>query len=157
MPRADSLYTVDVGRATKAAAAEQILEQKAVLAAATDADDAGLLTLAPKARQWRAGEFYAHKEPLMHDGQLYQVAAVGGVTALAHQAPGGEGMLALYRPVDNAHRGTKADPYLFVYGMDVKQGKHYSYNGGVWLWDYADTAACIWHPGQAGVHFWREV
>ena len=45
----------------------------------------------------------------------------------AHQVPGGEGMLAIYRPIDREHAGTAEDPIPWVYGMDCLAGLYYSY------------------------------
>lgn len=106
--------------------------------------------------EWSAGSTYAYNQPLTHEGQLYRVAQAGGVTAIESQPPGGEGMLAVYRPIDVEHAGTQEDPIPWVYGMDCYEGKVYSYNGKLYLCK-GDMLPCVWAPGTEGVHNWEEV
>lgn len=82
--------------------------------------------------------------------------AIGGRSAMEHQPPHGEGMLAVYRPIDKAHTGTQEDPIPWVYGMDCTAGLYYSYNGVVYLCK-ADMKPCVWAPGTAGLWQWEAV
>lgn len=88
------------------------------------------------------------------DGQLYRV--VQAVTPQEHQPPDGEGMLAIYRPIDEEHTGAQDDPIPWVYGMDCEQGKYYSYGGKTYLCNLT-MPACVWAPGTAGLWQWTEV
>ena len=95
------------------------------------------------------------KDTIINDGgTLYRV--VQEVTPQAHQPPHGEGMLAVYRPIDTAHAGTKEDPIPWVYGMDCASGLYYSYNAAVYLCK-ADMKPCVWAPGTAGLWQWEAV
>lgn len=86
---------------------------------------------------------------------LYRIVQPGGVAqSLAHQPPGGTGMLSVYRPIVMEHEGTKADPIPYVYGMDCRSGKYYSYEGKVYLCK-ADMLPCTWPPGSAGMWQWE--
>lgn len=102
---------------------------------------------------WAAGCTYESNALITHKGVLYRTAQ--SVTALEHQPPGAEGMLAVYRPVDALHTGTLADPIPFVYGMDCDKDMYYSEGGAVYLC-MSDMRPCIWSPGTAGVWQWQE-
>ncbi|MDL2317788.1 hypothetical protein LJC74_01665 [Eubacteriales bacterium OttesenSCG-928-A19] len=78
-------------------------------------------------------------------GRLYEVVSPGPVTIQAHQPPGGEGMLAVYRPIVPEAAGTLDDPKAFVYGMDVAEGLYYLYEGAVWR-AKKDMKPCVWLP-----------
>lgn len=95
------------------------------------------------------------KDTIINDGgQLYRV--VNAVIPQAHQAHHDEGMLAIYRPIDEEHSGTQDDPIPWVYGMDCEQGKHYSYGGKTYLCNQT-MPACVWAPGTPGLWQWSEV
>lgn len=95
------------------------------------------------------------KDTIINDGnQLYRV--VQPVMPQEHQAPHDEGMLAIYRPIDTAHAGTKEDPIPFVYGMDTEQGKYYSSGGKTYLCNLTMTP-CVWPPETPGLWQWSEV
>ena len=87
-----------------------------------------------------AGKALEENTVLRIGRQLYRV--VQQVTPQAHQRPDGEGMLAVYRPIDQSHAGTLEDPVPFVYGMDTEKGKYYSYGGKIYLCN-ADMAPCV--------------
>ena len=90
------------------------------------------------------------------DGRLYRV--VQAVTPQAHQEPGGEGMLAVYRPIDREHAGTLEDPIPWVYGMDCMAGMYYSYNGAVYrVADGGDMIPCVWAPDTPGLWQWERI
>lgn len=93
---------------------------------------------------------------LMHNGQCYRQVQPGPVTPQAHQPPGGEGMLAVYRPIDKQHAGTPSDPIPWVSGMDCRTGKYYSYEGVTYLCK-GDMIPCVWTPGTAGLWQWEVV
>lgn len=88
------------------------------------------------------------------DGQLYRV--VQPVTPQAHQRPDGEGMTAIYRPIDTTHQGSIDDPIPFVYGMDVTAGLYYSYLGKIYLCNQI-IPGCVYAPDTIGLWQWEEV
>ena len=83
------------------------------------------------------------------------------VTAIEDQPPDAAGMLAVYRPLSvdletgDEPDGSREHPYAFLYGMDVKNGSYYSYEGKLWL-ARADMPACVWTPGTEGLWQWEE-
>jgi len=131
---------------------------KLYVQAATDIPDEQALEMPDLFKSWdealAAGEELAANTVLNLDGQLYRV--VQAVTPQAHQRPDGEGMLAIYRPIDKAHAGTQEDPIPFVYGMDTEQGKYYSSGGKVYLCNQTMTP-CVWPPETEGLWQWTEV
>lgn len=89
------------------------------------------------------------------DGQLYHIEQA--VTPQEHQPPGGEGMLAIYRPINPEHAGTADDPIPWVYGMDCHAGKYYSYEGAVYMVaEGGDMIPCTWPP-DSGIWQWVKV
>ena len=125
---------------------------------ATDIPDEQALEMPDLFYTWdevlEAGELLEANTILNLGGQLYRV--VQPVTPQAHQRPDGEGMLAIYRPIDKAHAGTQEDPIPFVYGMDTEQGKYYSYGGKVYLCNL-DMQPCVWAPDTPGLWQWELV
>jgi hypothetical protein len=125
---------------------------------ATDIPDEQALEMPDLFRTWdealAAGEELGANTVLNLDGQLYRV--VQAVTPQEHQRPDGEGMLAIYRPIDQTHAGTQEDPIPFVYGMDTEQGKYYSSGGKTYLCNLTMTP-CVWAPGTPGLWQWTEV
>ena len=115
---------------------------------------AGLFT------DWAAGQTYAKGYRLAHKGIVYEV--MQEVTSLENQPPDAAGMLAVYRPLSvdpetgDEPDGSREHPFAFLYGMDVKNGSYYSYEGKLWL-AKADMPACVWVPGTAGLWQWEEV
>ena len=101
-----------------------------------------------------AGNQVAAGVCLVHGGQTYRV--VQDVTPIKSQPPGGEGMLAVYRPIDRKHAGTPSDPIPWVSGMDCRTGKYYSYEGVTYLCK-GDMIPCVWTPGTAGLWQWEVV
>lgn len=64
-------------------------------------------------------------------------------------------MLAIYRPIDQAHAGTLEDPIPWVYGMDCLAGTYYSYNGHTYkVADGGTMTPCVWPPDTAGMWQW---
>ena len=126
--------------------------------AATDIDDSSALSMPDLFKTWAevlAAGTELTKDTIINDGGvLYRV--VQPVTPQEHQPPHGEGMLAIYRPIDTAHAGTQEDPVPFVYGMDTEQGKYYSFEGKTYLCNLTMTP-CVWTPGTPGVWQWSEV
>ena len=132
---------------------------RSMAATATTLTDAVALSIPDILSTW--DELLAAGEPiqpgvcLVHEGQTYRV--VQTVTPQAHQPPGGEGMLAVYRPIDRDHAGTQADPIHWVSGMDCYAGKYYGYDGKIYL-AKLDMLPCVWTPGSAGTStVWEEV
>ena len=111
---------------------------------------------------WTAGETYPQGRRIQHEGIVYEVVAAGGVTAEAHQPPNGEGLLAVYRPLSTdpttgeTPTGTQDDPIPYIGGMDVVQGKYYSYNGKLYLAN-TNLPACVWAPDTPGLWQWTEI
>lgn len=170
MPECETVLVqeTDAGRVlweeqAKAAAEERLTGQmqaavKLYVQKATDIPDEQALEMPDLFYTWdevlEAGELLEANTILNLDGQLYRV--VQAVTPQAHQRPDSEGMLAIYRPIDETHAGTEDDPIPFVYGMDTEQGKYYSYNGKLYLCNLT-MAPCVWPPDTAGLWQWTEV
>ena len=94
---------------------------------------------------------YRAGQVITDNGSVYRV--VRAVTPIESQPPHGEGMLAIYRPIVEGHKGNKKDPIPWVYGMDVKKNKYYSYGGVVYR--AAETMMpCVWYPGS-GIWQWE--
>lgn len=110
--------------------------------------------------EWQAGETYEAGYRLVHEGVVYEV--IQQVTAIETQPPSAEGMLAIYRPLSvNSETGEEPDgtlenPYTYLDGMDVYNGKYYTYNGKLYL-AQADMTPCVWAPDTAGLWQWEEV
>lgn len=170
MPECETVLVqeTDAGRVLreeqdKAAAEARLTSQmqaavKLYVQAATDIPDEQALEMPDLFRTWdevlAAGEQLEANTILNLDGQLYRV--VQPVTPQEHQRPDGEGMLAIYRPIDQTHEGTKEDPVPFVYGMDTEQGTYYSSGGKTYLCNLTMTP-CVWAPGTPGLWQWTEV
>ena len=93
---------------------------------------------------------------LVHNGQTYRQVQSGPVTPQVHQPPGGEGMLAVYRPIVREHAGTMADPIPWVSGMDCKEGKYYRYEDKTYLCK-ADMTPCTWPPDTPDMWQWEKI
>lgn len=170
MPECETVLVqeTDAGRVlrkeqAKAAAEARLTGQmqaavKLYVQKATDIPDEQALEMPDLFYTWdevlEAGELLEANTILNLGGQLYRV--VQPVTPQEHQRPDGEGMLAIYRPIDETHAGTQEDPIPFVYGMDTEQGKYYSYNGKLYLCNLT-MAPCVWPPDTAGLWQWTEV
>lgn len=133
---------------------------KLYVQAATDVPDETALEMPDLFKTWEevlaAGQNVAQNAIINDGGTLYRVVAAGGVIPQEHQPPHGEGMLAVYRPIDTAHAGTLEDPIPWVYGMDCTEGLYYSYNATVYLCK-ANMTPCVWAPGTAGLWQWEAV
>ena len=133
---------------------------KLYVQAATDVPDETALEMPDLFRTWEealaAGTTLAQNSIVNDGGTLYRVVSAGGVIPQAHQPPHGEGMLAVYRPIDTAHAGTLEDPIPWVYGMDCTEGLYYSHNATVYLCK-ANMTPCVWAPGTAGLWQWEAV
>lgn len=133
---------------------QNTLMQRVVAQAIPLEDDKTALALSPVCPEWAVGMHYEAGEVLNHEGQAYRV--VQSVDSLEHQPPSAEGMLAIYRPLVPGHAGTLKDPIPFVNGMDVDEGKYYSFSGKTYL-AKADMKPCVWEPGTAGLWQWELV
>lgn len=133
---------------------------KLYVQAAADVPDETALEMPDLFKTWEevleAGKTVAENSIINDGGTLYRVVAEGGVLPQEHQPPHGEGMLAVYRPIDTAHTGTLEDPIPWVYGMDCTEGLYYSYNATVYLCK-ANMTPCVWAPGTAGLWQWEAV
>ena len=109
---------------------------------------------------WAAGQTYAKGYRLAHKGIVYEV--MQEVTAIENQPPDAAGMLAVYRPLSvdpetgEEPDGSKEHPYAFLYGIDVRSGKYYSYNNHLYL-AKSDMMACVWPPDTEGLWQWELV
>ena len=138
---------------------EQVMTlARTMAAAATGLTDAVALSIPDLLPAWEellaAGNQVAAGVCLTHKGQTYRV--VQAVTPMESQPPGGEGMLAIYRPIEREHTGALADPIPWVYGMDCYQGKYYVHGGITYLCK-SDMLPCVWEPGSAGLWQWEAV
>lgn len=140
---------------------QAITMARAMAASATGLTDAVALRIPDLLPTW--AELLAAGQPiqpgvcLMHNGQCYRQAQSGPVTPIESQPPGGEGMLAVYRPIEREHTGTMDDPIPWVSGMDCNKGKYYSLNGKTYL-AKTDMIPCVWEPGSAGTEtVWEAV
>lgn len=133
---------------------QNTLMQRVVAQAIPLEDDKTALALSPVCPEWQAGTHYEAGEVLNHEGQAYRV--VQSVDSLEHQPPSADGMLAIYRPLVQGHAGTLKDPIPWVSGMDVDEGKYYSFSGKTYL-AKADMKPCVWAPGTAGLWQWELV
>ena len=159
----------EIAEAEKQAAVSQanaILEAKSranlVQTASFTASEFSLLAKAELFPVWTAGETYPQGRRIQHEGIVYEVVAANSVTAEAHQPPNGEGLLAVYRPLSTdpstgeTPTGTQDDPIPYLDGMDVEEGKYYSYNGKLYKANLT-MPACVWPPDTAGLWQWTEV
>ena len=96
---------------------------------------------------------YRAGQVITDNGSVYRV--VRAVTPIESQPPHGEGMLAIYRPIVEGHKGNKKDPIPWVYGMDVKKNKYYRY-GGVVYRAAENMMPCVWYP-DSGIWQWEVV
>lgn len=89
--------------------------------------DEDAMAIQPLCKEWadivEKGGVLKANEPFTHNGILYR--AVSDITPQAHQEPGATGMLAVYRPLDKKHAGTKKDPIPYRVGMEALEGKFY--------------------------------
>lgn len=100
---------------------------------------------------------YIKDQIVQHEGQLYRIAQPT-VKPIDTQKPGGEGMLAVYRPIDVEHAGTLEDPIPFVSGMDCYEGKYYGYKGKVYkVADGGTMKPCVWPPDTPDIWQWELV
>ena len=94
------------------------------------------------------------KDTIVNDGgTLYRVVQ-DNTTPQAGQPPHGEGMLAVYRPIDVGSTGGADDPIPWLYGMDCYEGKYYSYEGKTYLCKQNMTP-CVWAPNTPGLWQWE--
>lgn len=126
---------------------------------ATNITDSQALSMASVFPVWPEGVNadgqYIEGQIVQDEGQLYRVMQAT-VTPVESQPPHGEGMLAVYRPVEVAHEGTLEDPIPWVYGMDCHTGEYFSCDGKIYLCK-GDMIPCTWTPGSDGMWQWEEV
>ena len=155
---------IEAGRAAMPGPAPDITPQlrvaaMAFAATATTIPDTQALEMPDLFTTWEQvlaeGAKLAAGRVISKDGQLYRV--VQAVTPIESQPPGGEGMLAIYRPINPEHAGTADDPIPWVYGMDCHAGKYYSYEGAVYMVaEGGDMIPCTWPP-DSGIWQWVKV
>lgn len=142
--------------------AQAITFARVMARAMTTISDADALTMPDILPTWQsyldAGEQIQPGVCVMHNGQCYRQAQSAAVTPQAHQPPGSDGMLAVYRPIEREHAGTLADPIPWVSGMDCYAGKYYSHNGHIYrVADGGTMKPCVWYPGMPDVWQWELV
>ena len=94
------------------------------------------------------------KDTIVNDGgTLYRIVQ-DNTTPQAGQPPHGEGMLAVYRPIDVGSTGGADDPIPWLYGMDCYEGKYYRYEGKTYLCKQNMTP-CVWAPDTPGLWQWE--
>lgn len=94
---------------------------------------------------WEAGAAYEKGALLRHGGRLYRVEQ-------AHQPPGGEGMLAVYRPLQEP-----GEVLPWVYGEAASIGdRQIDPTDGLVYEVYAEAGANLWEPHTAPA-IWRLV
>ena len=100
------------------------------------------------------GDALVKDDKIMKGEQLYNVEQ--DTVPQEVYPPDGEGMLAIYRPINHTNDGTIDDPIPYVYGMDCEAGKYYSYNGVIYRVANGGTMApCVWPP-DSGIWQWEE-
>lgn len=139
---------------------QSLIFVRAIAATATTLSDKVARSISDLLAAWEellaAGNQVAAGVCLTHNGQTYRV--VQAVTPIESQPPGGEGMLAVYRPIEREHTGTMADPIPWVSGMDCYAGKYYSYNGKIYRVAEGGTMSpCVWPPDTPGLWQWEVV
>lgn len=132
----------------------------AFAAAAVDIEDTVALQMPDLFPTWEdvlaAGKELPAGRILQDGTQLYRV--VQAVTPQDGQPPHGDGMLAVYRPIDHQHAGTTEDPIPWVSGMDCFAGKHYYYNGKVYRVAVGGSMTpCVWPPDTPDMWQWEAV
>ena len=151
--------------AAKSQAAALLDKQQRIQAAQTMTFSASEFRLLAKAKYfdtWQPNTHYDKGKRLLWNGVVYEVRQEGGVDSLENYPPDGEGLLAVYRPLSvdsetgDEPDGTLENPYTYLDGMDVYNGKYYTYNGKLYL-AKADMIPCTWAPGTAGLWQWEEV
>lgn len=152
----------DLPESTPTPEDQSMLFIRSMAATATNIPDKVALSIPDLLSHWEellsAGEPIQPGVCLVHEGQVYRMVQSTEVTPQVHQPPGGDGMLAVYRPIDREHAGTLADPIPWVYGMDCLEGKYYSYNGKIYRVAEGGTMApCNWPPDTSGLWQWEEV
>lgn len=128
---------------------------------ATTITDKQALTMASLFPVWPDGVNeegqYIKDQIVQYEGHLYRIEQPT-VTPVENEKPGGEGMLAVYRPIDVEHAGTLEDPIPWVSGMDCYEGKYYSYKGKVYkVADGGTMKPCVWPPDTPDIWQWELV
>lgn len=102
-------------------------------------DDTQAVTVPTMYPTWAAGIDYAAQAIIQYDGRLYRAEQ-------AHQPLGGEGMLAIYRPL----RPPTTDPLPWIYGEAVEIGdKRIDPTDGLVYVVYTPAGANVWQPHEA--------
>lgn len=154
------IVEVDAGGELSSAAkmSGQLTAAAKIFVQQTDIDDAAALQMPDLFKTWEealtAGVALSANTIIACGDKLYRVVQ-DSTTPQSHQRPDGEGMLAVYRPIDKTHAGTEADPIPFVNGMDTTAEKYYSYNGKVYLCKLTMTP-CVWAPDTPDLWQWEE-
>lgn len=100
---------------------------------------------------WEAGQTYTTGEIVSDGADGRQYIVLQQVTALEHQPPHAEGMLAVYRPVP---RRLANGVFLFIYGQNVFAGDMCQDENGVVWQAQTDMLPCVWPPAEGNE--WRK-
>ncbi len=136
------------------------MQRQAVQTAEFTPAEFGVFAKAGLFDEWLPNTLYEAGKRIAYEGTVYAVQQAH--TSQAHQPPGSNGMLAVYRPISVdpgtgvEPDGSLANPYAYTHGMDVRNGKYYTFNGRTYL-AKADMIPCIWDPGTPGVWQWELV
>lgn len=149
----DDLY--DLERKQEATARKLQMASAFMVRSYTGYSDAEALLVSEIFPTWPNGTGqngkYQKNQFLLHENRLYQV--VQETAPQQDQPPNAEGMLAIYRPIDTVHAGTRDDPIPFAYGMDCYEQLYYLYSGMVYQCR-ADMLPCVWTPDTPGLWQW---
>ena len=102
-------------------ARELLLDRTTKQAAQTETltlSECALMARAQMYDEWQAGQTYAKGKRVTYKGIVYEVQQQ--TTTSEVYPPDAEGVLALYIPLSTDGHGTLEDPYVWIYGMEVK-------------------------------------
>ena len=115
-----------------------------------------------QAKDWHPG-MATDPGDLVYDPQKQHIYIYTGKTAMVHSNhlfyPGASGVY-YWAIVPDMHEGYKVYPgYLTGIIVAVKRDEVWWNTAKTkrYRWNDADNAACVWQPGQQGVHQWVEV
>ena len=128
---------------------------RAFASASTTLTDEQVLSMPEFFPEWLPNTKYVYGQIVNHNEQLYRIKQQE-IVSNESQPPEMEGMLAVYSPINQIHKGTLEDPIPWIYGMDCYAGKYYTYNNEIYKCN-GDMIPCIWEPGSIGVYQWELV
>ena len=136
-------------------ARELLLDRTTKQAAQTETltlSECALMARAQMYDEWQAGQTYAKGKRVTYKGIVYEVQQQ--TTTSEVYPPDAEGVLALYIPLSTDGHGTLEDPYVWIYGMEVKAGEYVIYNGATYK-AKSLMKPCTWTP-DSDINVWEE-